>query len=410
MTAKIARRRRATTVLAALTASLCLVGPVPATAELTAPPTPAVAGPPPSDWPDVPEDVTASAVVLVEASSGQRLLERGAEQPRPVASTIKVLTALTAVDRVELDAEVTVGPEVLVEGASVGLRPGETWTVRQLLEAILIRSGNDAAEALATFVGGDTDRFLRLMEQDAARLGLEQRDFGSVTGLGDLHEVSALDLATIARAALAHEQLRPLLARREVTLPGQPTEPNRNLLLGSYPGATGVKTGFTLAAGNSLIASAQRDGRELVAVVLDAGDDPARFTQAARLLDAGFDAYALEQPSVRLDLAVAGGWHSYALPPTTVTTPTDRPASVSVTVPARPPEAQVEVEVHAGAEPLTELAARTLASPSAVAAEAGDGDAGSGTPDAGSAARLGAALVDGAYASLRAASGADALR
>lgn len=391
-------RRRPLLGLAAVVLTFALPAVDPAAAQLVPPPGPLVHGPAPTDWPrPTSEQVSAASWVLIEAGTGQRLAEHAAEQPRPVASTIKILTALTATQRASLDEEVTVGDEVLVGGATVGLTPGETWTVRQLLEGVLVRSGNDAAEALATHVAGDTASFVDLMEGDAEALGLAPRQLASPSGLGDLNRLSALELATLARAALADEQLRPLLALEETSLPGEGTVENRNELLGRYPGATGVKTGFTLAAGNSLVASARRGDRELVAVVLDAGDDPARFEQAATLLDLGFAAFTTTEIEATLELAQAGGWRTFSSVPQSITSPTDRPPELDLAVPTRVPEGAVTAGVTVAG---TGLADAELA-PSAPTARTGRS-----SPAAG----LGAALVDGAYASLRAASTADGLR
>ncbi|MFA9445182.1 D-alanyl-D-alanine carboxypeptidase family protein [Egicoccus sp. AB-alg6-2] len=388
------RRALAATMAAA---GAMLVGATPAVAELAPPPVAAIDPKPADDWPrPTPDEVAASHWVLVEGATGQRLAEHRADEQRAVASTIKVLTALTAIGRVDLDDEVTVGEEVLVGGASVGLEPGETWSVQQLLEAILVRSGNDAAEALATHVAGTTEDFLELMEADAQALGLPPRGFGSPSGLGDTNELSAYELATIARAALADDRLRPILAQEQTELPGQGTVENRNELLGSYPGASGVKTGFTLAAGNSLVASAQRDGRELIAVVLDAGDDPARFAQAARLLDLGFSAFRAQELALELELSVAGGRRAFVLEPAPLTIPTDAVHELVVDLPARVPEGPIAVAVEVDGTPVA-----------MTQAEAVDHHA---STTAASAADLGAALADGAYATLRAAAAAGSLR
>ena len=385
-------------VLLALLFSL-FAPPGTATATLESPDTPVVDGPPPDAWPEPsPDQVAATSWVLLDAATGQRLAEHDAEVARPVASTIKVLTALTVVQRADPDEQVTVGEEVLVGGASVGLQPGDTWSVAQLLEAILVRSGNDAAEALATHVGGDTDGFLTLMEQDAEALGLGAHDFVSPTGLDDANRLSALDLATIARAALADRDLRPLLALRETSAPVVGPRDNRNQLLGTYDGATGVKTGFTLAAGNSLIASAQRDGRELVAVVLDAGDDPARFAQAARLLDLGFDGFAPYELTTELELLVAGGRQGFTAGPIVVSAPAGSVPELVADLPARVPESTLGLDL---------VVDGTLLGGVDAAADTADGrDRDATSPSA----RLGQALADGAYASLRAAAGADTLR
>ncbi len=358
---------------------------------LSPPPSPVVAGPV-DGWPAPTSSPDVAAHLLVEAETGQVLAAHGAEVPRAVASTVKVLTALTAVERTEPGEEVTAGEEVLaVPGSGVGLEPGDTWRVDELIDAVIARSGNDAAEALAVHVAGDREAFLELMEADAAALGLDLAPLVSVSGLDDGNRLTATDLAVIARAALAHDELRDHLARGHVELPSEGRLASRNELLATYPGASGVKTGFTEEAGNSLVASAVRDGRELVAVVLGAGDDPTRFEVAAGLLDLGFSSYAPHDIDARLTLRVAGGEVGYELAPLAVSTPVGDPPVAAWPVPSRVTD-EVTAEVHAAGQVLTRTAVPRGSDPPARL----DGTAG-----------IGQAVADGVYASLRAAVGDD---
>ncbi len=351
-------------------------------------PTPLIEEPLPS-WPR-PIGMEAAAYVLLDTTSGQVLAARNADERRPVASTVKVLTALTALERVDLDEEVTVGDEVLdVPGSGVGLQPGDTWTVEQLIDGIIARSGNEAAEALAVHVAGSVEEFLRLMEADAAAIGVRGLELVSVSGLDDDNLLSAQDLAMLSQAALAHEELAPVLARREVTLPGEGTVDSRNLLLGSYADATGVKTGFTAAAGNSLIGSAARGERELVTVILDAGDDPARFDAARRLLDLGFDAYTVRSLSASLGFSVAGGALVLEVAETDLVLPAADEAVLELPIAARPPEGDAQVPVVSDGEEVGRLPAVLDRSRQPA-------------PTDDPAAQLGRAAVDGAYAVLRA--------
>lgn len=387
------RGRAAARWLAAalLAASIVPAGPVAAQeAELelvTSPIEGPVAG-----WPEAP-DVDAVAWILLDATTGQVLAAERADEQRPVASTIKVLTALTAVRRAALDEEVTAGEEVVgVPGASVSLAPGDRWTVEELLQGILIRSGNDAAEALAAHVAGDAEAYLELMREDAVGLGLDVDGedgvvLRSVSGLDDVNQLSAADLAVLGRAALAEPQLRELLAVETVQLPGLDEEPNRNLLLGSYPGATGIKTGFTTPAGNTLVASAARDGRELVAVVLDAGDDPARFEQAARLLDHGFDEHEHVEAADERVLLVAGGQRRLGVGPARVTVPAGAQVAVALGVPPRASDVAAQAPLLVDDAPVGELPVR-LGPPERTEVD------GAGV--------VGRAAVDGVHAALRA--------
>jgi len=367
----------------------------PAAQALEPGPTPLIEEPLPT-WPR-PIGMEAAAYVLLDTSSGQVLASRNADERRPVASTVKVLTALTALERVDLDEEVTVGDEVAdVPGSGVGLEPGDTWTVEQLVEGIIVRSGNEAAEALAVHVAGSREAFLQLMQADAAAVGVRGLELVSVSGLDDDNRLSAMDLALLSQAALAHPQLGPVLGRREVTLPGEGTVQSRNLLLGSYPDATGVKTGFTSAAGNSLIGSAARGDRELVTVILDAGDDPARFDAARRLLDLGFDAYSLRTLSASLGFRVAGGELHLDVEETELVLPAADEAVLELPIAARPPEGDARVPVVSDGVEVGWLPAvldRTRAP----------------EPTDDTAAQLGRAAVDGVYAVLRARAASEEL-
>ncbi|MEX2549560.1 MAG: D-alanyl-D-alanine carboxypeptidase family protein [Nitriliruptoraceae bacterium] len=382
------RRGLAASLAAAVALSAPALVPATSAAALEAPPEPTVAAAPDA-WPE-PAGLGSTAYVLVDADSGQVLAERAADERRPVASTIKVLTALTAVERVAMDEEVTVGEEVTgVPGSGVGLSPGDTWTVADLVNALIVRSGNEAAEALAVHVAGSREAFLELMEEDAATLGIEGLELVSVSGLDDANLLSARDLAVLARAGLAHDELRPVLGRDIVSLPGEGALLTRNELIERYAGATGVKTGFTEAAGNSLIGSAEREGRELVAVVLDAGEDPARFEEAELLLDHGFERFEVRRLSAKLDFRLAGGSTAVLVDEVEIVIPEGSSSALQLPIGARPPEDDVRVPVLVDGEQLGEL-------PGVV------DDRAEPSPDAGAEATLGRAAVDGVYAALRA--------
>jgi serine-type D-Ala-D-Ala carboxypeptidase (penicillin-binding protein 5/6) len=375
-------------LLVAALAALLLAAPGTAVAALEPGPTPVIEAPQ-AGWPRA-IGVEAAAYLVLDLATGQVLAERDADERRPVASTIKVLTALTALERTDLDDEVTVGEEVVdVPGSGVGLEPGDTWTVEQLIDGLIARSGNEAAEAIAVHVAGSREAYLRLMEQDAAAIGVDGLELVSVSGLDDGNLLSARDLALLSAAGLEHPELGPILAREVVTIPGQGAQLARNELLRSYPDATGVKTGFTDAAGYSLVGSAARNGREVVAVVLGAGPDPARFTIAARLLDLGLDTYEPRTLAARIRFALAGGHLDVVVADTEVVVPVGAQARIELPVAARPPEDALHVPVLVGEQEVAQVPA-TLdrsAAPSPVE----DG-----------AASIGRAAVDGVYAALRA--------
>jgi serine-type D-Ala-D-Ala carboxypeptidase (penicillin-binding protein 5/6) len=373
----------------AVAAALAVGVARPAVADLDPPPAPVIERPPAS-WPAPPE-VASPVHLLVDAATGQVLAAERADERRSVASTIKVLTALAAADRLELDQVVEVGDEVVgVPGASVELEPGERWTVGDLLAGLLLRSGNDAAEAVAAAAAGDRDEFLELMEATARDVGVDlDAPLVSVSGLEDDQQLSASDLATLARVLLADPELRAIVAADEVTLPDREPDENRNLLVGDYPGATGVKTGFTEAAGNSLVGSARRGELELVVVVLGGGPDPERFRDAAALLDHGFDAYAPVELSATSTLLVAGGERRFEVTETPIVVPAGADAAIELPVPVRAPDGDaVDAPIVVDGVAVASLEATVSgAAPGPVTGPA----------------VIGRAVADGAYAALRAA-------
>jgi D-alanyl-D-alanine carboxypeptidase (penicillin-binding protein 5/6) len=237
---------------------------------------------------------------LVMTEDGRELWARDPETRRAMASTTKIMTAIVVLENVQLDAEVTVPNVALTVGESAaGLRAGDVLAVRQLLEAMLVKSGNDAAIALAVHVSGNRAAFVDLMNEKAASLGLADTHFMNPHGLDEQgHHTTARDLAVIARYAMNIDDFRRMVAMPSVTVispRGERVLEASNLLIGEYPGANGVKTGWTNDAGYCLVASAEREGIELIAVVLGSKDENVRFIQAERMLDWGFDHYGTLQ-------------------------------------------------------------------------------------------------------------------
>ena len=340
----VARRRigAVAAVIAALGSLLAATPPATAALEAPRPPLLQTTSRPLTS----PPAVTAAAWALVDARSGQVLDGVGLDELRPVASTVKLLTALTVTERASLTDAVVVSEAVRdVGGAGTSVDPGESWTVQQLLEALLVRSGNDAATALAVHVGGSLEGFVELMRQDAAILGLDPI-LTTPTGLDDRNRLTARDLAVIARTFLADDGLRAIAARRTVRLPDIGTVPSRNLLLDQYPDATGLKTGFTTASGYSLVGSAERDGRTLIAVVLGAAGEQERFDDAGALLDWGFAWFEEVRVSRSVRLREGGRWVTVGSDPAWVTVPTGTEVHVDWTLPRRADAAgPVEVRI-----------------------------------------------------------------
>lgn len=239
-----------------------------------------------------PPTVDAQAWIVADVESGEVLGALNAHQPRPPASTIKLLTALAAVPEVDDDEYEATDADAAIEGSRVGLAPGETYSVDDILHGLMLASGNDAAHALGELAGGQ-DAVVTLMNDLAARLGAFDTHAMTPHGLDNPEQLSsAYDLALIGRQVLDDDQLAELVGTREYTFPGLDGQDfqiqNQNRLLETYDGAIGLKTGYTTNGAHTLVAAAERDGRTLIAVVLgseDRGEDA-----AAPLLDWGFAA------------------------------------------------------------------------------------------------------------------------
>ncbi len=226
--------------------------------------------------------LTARAALLADAQTGEILLSYNADQPLPPASTTKIMTALITLERANPDDMVEVPAAALIGNASMGLVAGERLTVRDLLYGLLMVSGNDAAMALAYHVGGSPEAFVEMMNRRAAEMGLANTHFVNPHGLdAPEHLISAADLLVIAREAMRYELFRQIVATPRARVAGRLLI-NRNELLTTYPGADGIKTGTTDAAGQCLVASATRGGRQAIAIVLGSRD---RYADARALLD-----------------------------------------------------------------------------------------------------------------------------
>lgn len=257
----------------------------------------------------------ARASILIEAKTGRVLYESNAHEALPMASTTKVMTALLALERGNLDDMVTAGPNAFgVPGTSIYLSLGERLTLRDMLYGLMLASGNDAAVAIAEHIGGTVPDFCRMMTERAEEIGCENTVFTTPHGLpADGHHTTAWDLALIAREAMQNPVFREIVSTQRATLPWSGHEysrvlNNKNKLLSAYAGAMGVKTGYTKAAGRCLVFAAERNGLELIGVVLNCPD---WFDEAAAILDRGFENWQMAQvlsagESVR-EIPVTGG-------------------------------------------------------------------------------------------------------
>ncbi|WP_300416606.1 D-alanyl-D-alanine carboxypeptidase family protein [uncultured Oscillibacter sp.] len=234
-------------------------------------------------------EVSASAAILMDMDSGRVLYERNAGTRMLIASTTKIMTALVAIRDGSLGDTVKVSREAAyTEGSSMYLKEGEKLTLETLLYGLLLCSGNDAAVAVAEHVGGSVEGFVERMNDTALELGMEDTSFANPNGLDDeAHYSTARDMALLARAAMENETLVRIASTRTVTIGGR-TMTNHNKLLSCVDGCLGLKTGYTRAAGRTLVSCAERRGQRLIAVTLQDGND---WADHQSLFDYGFAAY-----------------------------------------------------------------------------------------------------------------------
>lgn len=220
--------------------------------------------------------LTARTAILIEAKTGHVLYERDADARMFPASTTKIMTLILALESGHLDDVVTVSKQASdTEGSTIWLNAGEHIPMRDLLYGMMLVSGNDATVAVAEHLAGSVPAFARLMTQKAHEIGAQNTSFVNSSGLPDpMHYTTARDLATIAAYGYRNPLFAPFVSTREIDISGGMNLPPRhlrseNLLLYIYPGANGVKTGYTEAAGRCFVGGAERNGVQLISVVLD---------------------------------------------------------------------------------------------------------------------------------------------
>ena len=230
--------------------------------------------------------LSAKSAVLLDASTGRVLYASHAEDKSLIASTTKIMTALVICEAGDLDRTVVIPPEAVgIEGSSMYLKAGEVLSVHELLYGLMLRSGNDAAVALALADSGSISAFAMRMNEKAAVLGLKNTHYANPHGLDSEENYStALDLARLTRFALQNPDFAQLVSTKSVTI-GDRVLTNHNKLLWQYSGAIGVKTGYTRTAGRILVGAAERDGRRLIAVTIA---DPNDWADHAALYEYGF--------------------------------------------------------------------------------------------------------------------------
>jgi D-alanyl-D-alanine carboxypeptidase len=241
-----------------------------------------------------PPQVTGRAFLVENGTTGQVLLAHDARERVPIASITKLMTVLLTLEHTRPDDVVTVAPQAAEVGeSSANLRAGERLTVRELLEAALIQSANDAADALAYYVGhGSEARFVAMMNARARQLGLRNTHYVRPDGLdAPGHVSSAHDVTLLARMLMHRPLVRQIVRMRSATISGGETLHTWDDLLSTYPGVFGVKTGHTSLAGWSQVAAARRDGLTIYATLLGSPDRSTRNADLTKLLDWGFSRY-----------------------------------------------------------------------------------------------------------------------
>lgn len=247
-------------------------------------------------------EVSAKSACVIDVDTGRILATKNENAKAEPASITKIMTALVALEHGDLQKVVTIPKQAAgVEGSSIYIKEGEKYTLEDLLYGLMLRSGNDAATAIALDIGGSVDQFVALMNEKAQALGCTGTHFNNPHGLPDEnHYTTAHDMALIAAAALRNETFAKIVSTKNYTAePDGAGETrswqNKNKLLWQYEGAIGVKTGYTQSAGKTYVGAAERNGIRVAVVVLNAQD---MWNDAVALLD---DAFANYQQTVLIE-------------------------------------------------------------------------------------------------------------
>lgn len=258
--------------------------------------------------------VSAESAILMCADNGEILFSRNADRRLSMASTTKIMTSLIALESATPEREITVTKEMVsVEGTSMGLMPGDSVSLVELVYGMLLQSGNDAANTVAHVIGGSEDGFAVMMNERARKIGMDNTNFVTASGLDDKnHYSTAYDMALLACECMRNPEFAEICSQKKAKLTyGNPPYArmltNHNKLLWKYSDAIGLKTGFTKKSGRCLVSAAKRNGVTLIAVTLNAPDD---WNDHISMFEYGFS--KVKSISVGCDLSsvsvkVAGG-------------------------------------------------------------------------------------------------------
>ena len=266
-------------------------------------------------WPEGPK-VSAETAIVMDIDTGEILYTKGIDEKRAPASTTKIMTAMLAIEKVPFDTQITFTDEVNnIEAGSthIGIKPGETLTMKDCAYAILLASANEVSSGVAEYIGTTVSAFVDMMNQRAKELGCTNTNFVNANGLYDEnHYTTARDLAIIARAAFQNETFREIVKTPYYIVPKTNLTDEERWLNNHhkmifqgpeyYEGCLGGKTGYTEKSGNTLVTYAERDGRRLVCVLLTEISVVAQYTNTALLLDYGFNSF---QPLNAADVSLS---------------------------------------------------------------------------------------------------------
>lgn len=241
-------------------------------------------------------NVSAANAILIDNETGEILFEKEAHEERPIASITKIMTALLAVESGKLDEQAVVSRKAIyTEGSSIYLEQGEKMKVNDLVYGLMLRSGNDAAVAIAEHIGGSEEGFIFLMNEKAAWLGMNHTHFTNPHGLDhEEHYSSAYDMAILMKNAMENKTFQEISASKiyKSATRSYSWQNKHKLVTGYYSNATGGKTGYTKRTGRTLVTSAEKDGQKLIAVTLNGPDD---WNDHINLFEWGFDRLAADK-------------------------------------------------------------------------------------------------------------------
>lgn len=237
------------------------------------------------------DDISSQSTILICADTDDVIYEDNADEPMLIASLTKIMTAILVIENCDFDELVIIKPDwCCIEGSSMYLKAGKMYTVKDLLYGMMLCSGNDAATALACHCCGSVEEFAKLMNEKAKDLGMKDSSFKNPHGLNDdEHYSTARDMARLSAYCMENEAFRTIVGTKSHTVE-ELTYVNHNKLLWNYEGCIGVKTGYTMAAGRTLVSCAEKNGMRLICVTLGAPDD---WNDHKKLYDEAFSEYSL---------------------------------------------------------------------------------------------------------------------